>query len=149
MRVTILLINDKRKIKQEDIGNMEPRLGKLSHAFWAGVLWAVWAIIANFSDSEPEQLFLTASLQFALSMTTTATLLLILNAWFRFFNQKILKIILPPLLTSSLTNGVIAVLHSIGNTENVIITVAPTFFVSLIYGLILTTRAINPRLAQA
>ena len=108
-------------------------------ALLAFVLWGGWALYANLTEST-SQAIIAGVLQGTASAVITLCMTLAINRLFPLFRQPLLAVLLPPLLVVSITSSLLFVLHSLGQTPRLWLTILPPSAVAFAFCLFLTVR---------
>ena len=124
------------------------RVFEMFSALGAFALWGGWAYYVNQRASFHEGL--VAGLAQGASSLVFTIFMIRLVGWFsarveRRAQSRAVMIILPALLTISLTGSILTMVHLLARTPNLLATIAPVIMVSLAYALLTSYKFDLPR----
>ena len=105
----------------------------LVSAFFAFLLWGGWSWYINYSPEHGQQALLSGVVQGVCSLGITLLIGRLLERQFNWFKSRSLKLLLPPLLTVSLTGSILLLVHDWIDTPNILKTVTPALTVALLF----------------
>lgn len=108
-------------------------------AIFAFVLWAGWAAYSNYDYGLEKTLSIAMAQGFA-SLLTTLVLAVLVRTIFHNFHHIAGKLMLPTLITLSLSSSSLYFIHRLVATPNIIQTIIPPIIVAALYCLYLTRR---------
>lgn len=118
---------------------MEGKSGKLLAASLAFVLWGGWALLANWQAGLRPAL-LAGLLQGAMSFLVTLLMASAIIWQARRLRRPAGRILVPPLVTVSVTGSLLYTLHTLSGTPGVWRTIVPPTTVAFIYCLLLSAQ---------
>ncbi|MFN3579110.1 MAG: hypothetical protein ACK4VV_01385 [Pseudomonas sp.] len=108
-------------------------------ALLAFALWGGWALYANLGAST-SQAIIAGILQGTASAVITLCMALAINRLFPLFRQPLIALLLPPCIIVSITSSLLFILHSLGQTPQLWLTILPPSAVAFAFCLFLTAR---------
>ncbi len=121
-------------------------LYNLASAIAAFVMWGGWAFYVNSRNSDSSGI-VSGIAQGTASFTITLLMVHAITFLYHKFNHLLLKLVLPALLTVSVTSTCLVLIHLLVGTPHIVSTIAPALSVAFAFCL-LTTFKLN-RIDQA
>lgn len=112
---------------------------RLPTAALAFVLWGGWAVLANQSVGIA-QAVLAGALQGTASAVITLIMAALATRLYHRFHHPLIKVLAPPCLIVSVSSSLLYLIHSLGQTPNLWLTIIPPSSLALAFCLYLTLR---------
>lgn len=108
----------------------------------AFLLWGGWAWLANQAANSSKAIF-SGVLQGGASAVTTLIMATLVTQLFLRIRSRPLAVLLPPCLTVSISSSLLYLIHSLGQTPNLWLTIIPPSTLAFAFCLYLTLRLAN------
>ncbi len=114
-------------------------LYNLASAIAAFVMWGGWAFFVNSRETDSSGI-VSGIAQGTASFTITLLMVRAITFLYHTFNHPILKLLLPALLTVSVTSTCLVLIHLAVGTPHIISTIAPALSVAFAFCLFTTFK---------
>lgn len=101
-------------------------------AFLAFLLWGGWAFYINYDENSHAGVISGIS-QGSCSLIITLLITYFITFQFNKFSHCIFRIILPPVITVSITGSLLILIHIMVGTPSILFTVSPALTVALLF----------------
>ncbi|KAA8733720.1 hypothetical protein F4V57_06600 [Acinetobacter qingfengensis] len=102
-------------------------------AIFAFCLWGGWSFYVNSQSTDWHTGVISGLAQGICSFIITLCMTFLIEKQFNFYQDKLAKSILPPLLTVILTGSCLFMIHYLIATPNIIKTISPALTVALLF----------------
>ncbi len=118
---------------------MEKKFGKLLAASLAFVLWGGWALVVNW-QAGVQAATIAGLIQGSTSFVVTLLMAAAVTWQVRRFRHRVCRVLVPPLITVSVTGSFLFLVHSLGRTPGVWQTILPPTIIAFCYCLLLSAQ---------
>lgn len=108
------------------------KLYRYLSAFFAFLLWGGWAFFIN-DDENSHTGVISAITQGSFSFIITLFMTHFITFQFNKFSNGIVRIVLPPVITVSITGTMLILIHIMAGTPSILYTVSPALTVALLF----------------